>query len=142
MRFPRSIHSAQPAQLATVGSGPAGDELRQVQGVRRRDDRHLLAEVAGVDGPREHKSSLVVAVVELAIVDDAARRSGERMVGEVAEVLCEGPSKTNAARLTGRTRTNKIVVFEGPAERTGQVVDIQVERANGFSLYGTPIARI
>jgi tRNA-2-methylthio-N6-dimethylallyladenosine synthase len=77
----------------------------------------------------------------LVIVDHAARRSGERMVGEVTEVLCEGPSKTNAARLTGRTRTNKIVVFEGPTELTGELVNIQVERANGFSLYGTPIAR-
>ena len=78
----------------------------------------------------------------LTVVDDAARRSGERMVGDKVEVLCEGPSKTNAARLTGRTRTNKIVVFEGPTDLTGQLVNIHVERANGFSLYGTPIARI
>ena len=38
---------------------------------------------------------------------------GEQLVGTTVEILCEGPSKTNAARLTGRTRTNKIVVFEG-----------------------------
>jgi len=55
------------------------------------------------------------------------------------EVLCEGPSKTNSARLMGRTRTNKIVVFEGDNELIGQLVDIQIERANGFSLYGTPL---
>ncbi len=77
----------------------------------------------------------------LTVVDEAARRSGEKMVGQVVEVLCEGPSKTNAARLTGRTRTNKIVVFEGPHHLTGQLVDIHVQQANGFSLYGTPIAR-
>ena len=78
----------------------------------------------------------------LTVVDEAARRSGERMVGQVVEVLCEGPSKTNAARLTGRTRTNKIVVFEGPHHLAGQLIDIHVKQANGFSLYGTPIARI
>ena len=39
----------------------------------------------------------------------------------------------------GRTRTNKIVVFEGNNELIGDLVDVQVERANGFSLYGTPI---
>jgi tRNA-2-methylthio-N6-dimethylallyladenosine synthase len=77
----------------------------------------------------------------LTVVNDSARRSGERLVGQRVEVLCEGPSKTNRARLTGRTRSNKIVVFEGPAERAGQLVDIHVEQANGFSLYGTPMAR-
>jgi tRNA-2-methylthio-N6-dimethylallyladenosine synthase len=78
----------------------------------------------------------------LTVVNDSARRSGERLVGQRVEVLCEGPSKTNRARLTGRTRSNKIVVFEGPAELAGQLVDVQVEQANGFSLYGTPMARI
>lgn len=78
----------------------------------------------------------------LAVVDKAARRSGEKMVGQVVEVLCEGPSKTNAARLTGRTRTNKIVVFEGPHHLAGELVNLRIEQANGFSLYGTPSARI
>ncbi|HEY2124499.1 MAG TPA: TRAM domain-containing protein, partial [Chthoniobacterales bacterium] len=78
----------------------------------------------------------------LTVVDAAARRSGERMVGQVVEVLCEGPSKTNAARLTGRTRTNKIVVFEGPDHLAGELVNVHIEQANGFSLYGTPMARI
>ena len=77
----------------------------------------------------------------LTVVNESARRSGERMVGQRVEVLCEGPSRTNRARLTGRTRSNKIVVFEGPAELAGQLVDVQVEQANGFSLYGTPMAR-
>jgi len=77
----------------------------------------------------------------LTIVNDSARRSGERLVGQCVEVLCEGPSRTNRSRLTGRTRSNKIVVFEGPPELAGQLVEIQVEQANGFSLYGTPMAR-
>ena len=77
----------------------------------------------------------------LSIVDAAARLSGEKMVGQFVEVLCEGPSKTNAARLTGRTRTNKIVVFEGPGHLAGELIDLHVQQANGFSLYGTPIAR-
>jgi tRNA-2-methylthio-N6-dimethylallyladenosine synthase len=78
----------------------------------------------------------------LAVVDEAARRAGERMVGHNADVLCEGPSKTNKCRLTGRTRTNKIVVFEGEENLAGEIVDIHITQANGFSLYGTPIARI
>jgi tRNA-2-methylthio-N6-dimethylallyladenosine synthase len=77
----------------------------------------------------------------LTVVNESARRAGERLVGRTVEILCEGPSKTNRARLTGRTRTNKIVVFEGPDELAGELVDIHVTQANGFSLYGTPIRR-
>jgi tRNA-2-methylthio-N6-dimethylallyladenosine synthase len=75
----------------------------------------------------------------LRVVDESARRAGERLVGRDVEVLCEGPSKTNPARLMGRTGTNKIVVFEGGDELVGEIVDVRVEQANGFSLYGTPV---
>jgi len=96
----------------------------------------------------------------LRIVNESTRRAGERLVGCNVEILCEGPSKTNPARLMGRTRTNKIVVFppspgysesfrelagvagEGNSdELIGELVDVQIERANGFSLYGTPVLK-
>jgi tRNA-2-methylthio-N6-dimethylallyladenosine synthase len=73
----------------------------------------------------------------LQIVNESARRSGERLVGHAVQVLCEGPSKTNPTRLMGRTRTNKIVVFEGNEKLIGEIVNVHVQRANGFSLYGT-----
>ncbi len=72
----------------------------------------------------------------LSVVDHSAKRAGERLVGETVEILCEGPSKTNAARLTGRTRTNKIVVFEGDDEAVGQLVDLRITHSTGFSLSG------
>jgi len=75
----------------------------------------------------------------LRIVDESARRAGERLVSRDVEVLCEGPSKTNPARLMGRTRTNKIVVFEGNDTLVGELVVVRVQQANGFSLYGTPV---
>jgi tRNA-2-methylthio-N6-dimethylallyladenosine synthase len=78
----------------------------------------------------------------LRIVNESTRRAGERLVGSNVEILCEGPSKTNPARLMGRTRTNKIVVFEGDEELSGELVDVRVQQANGFSLYGTPILPI
>ncbi|MFZ3374578.1 MAG: tRNA (N6-isopentenyl adenosine(37)-C2)-methylthiotransferase MiaB, partial [Chthoniobacterales bacterium] len=70
----------------------------------------------------------------LRVVNESARRAGERLVGRNVEVLCDGPSKTNVARLMGRTRTNKIVVFEGGDELVGEIVDVRVQQANGFSL--------
>jgi len=78
----------------------------------------------------------------LRIVNESARRAGERLVGRDVEVLCEGPSKTNPARLMGRTRTNKIVVFKGDEKLAGETLDVRIQRANGFSLYGTPVAPV
>jgi tRNA-2-methylthio-N6-dimethylallyladenosine synthase len=75
----------------------------------------------------------------LRLVNEATRRTGKRLVGRTVQVLCEGPSKTNPARLMGRTSTNKIVVFEGADKLIGQMVPVRLKHANGFSLYGTPI---
>jgi tRNA-2-methylthio-N6-dimethylallyladenosine synthase len=75
----------------------------------------------------------------LGVVNESNRRSLQRLVESDVEVLCEGPSKTNPARLMGRTRTNKIVVFEGNESLTGKLVNIRIEHANGFSLFGTPV---
>src|SRR6059058_1745254 len=75
----------------------------------------------------------------LRLVNESTRRAGERLVGQRVEVLCEGPSKTNPARLMGRTRTNKIVVFEGNENLIGELFHVRVQQANGFSLYGVPV---
>ena len=77
----------------------------------------------------------------LTVVDASAHRANERLVGRDLEILCEGPSRTNSARLMGRTRTNKIVVFEGEPEHVGQIFEVNVQQANGFSLYGTPVVQ-
>jgi tRNA-2-methylthio-N6-dimethylallyladenosine synthase len=74
----------------------------------------------------------------LAVVDRLAIASNAAVVGTRQQVLCEGPSKNNASRLTGRTLQNKIVIFDGdPARLTGQILDIQIEQSTGFTLFGT-----
>jgi tRNA-2-methylthio-N6-dimethylallyladenosine synthase len=75
----------------------------------------------------------------LEVVDASAQRINARLVGRELEILCEGPSRTNKARMMGRTRTNKIVVFESEGGRAGEILDIRVEEASGFSLYGTAV---
>jgi tRNA-2-methylthio-N6-dimethylallyladenosine synthase len=74
----------------------------------------------------------------LAVVNDLARAKNEALVGGTLEVLCEGPSKTNAGRLMGRSRTNKIVIFEGSPRHVGGLFDVRITRSTGFSLYGDP----
>jgi tRNA-2-methylthio-N6-dimethylallyladenosine synthase len=74
----------------------------------------------------------------LGLVNELARARNEAVVGSTQEILCEGPSKTNADRLMGRTRTNKIVIFEGAPRHLGRLFDVRITRATGFSLYGDP----
>jgi len=76
--------------------------------------------------------------VLLALIDDSAKAKNEVLVGQRVEVLCEGPSRTNPDTLSGRSPGNKIVIFEGGERHIGEVFDVKIERAGGFSLYGTP----
>lgn len=74
----------------------------------------------------------------LETVNDIAARRNQFLVGRRMEILVEGPSKKNAARLTGRTRCNRIVIFEGSQRHIGQIMEIDIERAGSFTLYGDP----
>jgi len=59
-------------------------------------------------------------------------------MGQRVQILVEGPSKKNPARMSGRTRSNKIVVFEGSERHRGQLLDVKITRASAFTLYGDP----
>ena len=64
-------------------------------------------------------------------------RRNAALIGTTQRVLCEGPSKTNKARLSGRTSQNKIVIFDGDPERlTGEFRDVEIQDSTGYTLYG------
>ncbi|MBR3965850.1 MAG: tRNA (N6-isopentenyl adenosine(37)-C2)-methylthiotransferase MiaB [Clostridia bacterium] len=60
-------------------------------------------------------------------------------VGKTVSVLCDGVSKNNDALLSGRTEGNKIVFFEGDATDEGKYLNIKIDRAEAFALYGEKI---
>ncbi len=73
----------------------------------------------------------------LGIINRIAKDKNAALVGSRQTVLCEGPSKTNKQRLTGRTSQNKIVIFDGDPDRlNGELLDINIEQSTGFTLYG------
>ncbi len=72
----------------------------------------------------------------LEVVNEVGARQHQKLVGRRVQILVEGPSKRNSARLTGRTRCNKIVVFEGSPRYRGQLLDVNITRAGTFTLYG------
>ena len=81
----------------------------------------------------------------LAIQNRVSLADHRGRIGRTVEVLVEGPSKTASkherstgpVQLTGRTRTDHIVVFNGNERLVGQTVPVIVEEATAFTLFGT-----
>lgn len=74
----------------------------------------------------------------LGVVNNHVARHLDSLIGQQVEILCEGASRNNPARLSGRTRTNKIVVFEGAARHIGRIFDVRIDRTSSSTLYGDP----
>ena len=74
----------------------------------------------------------------LDLINEIGKRRYEAYVGKPVQILVEGPSKKNSARMTGRTRCNKIVVFDGGERHRGQLMDVRITRVGSFTLYGDP----
>jgi tRNA-2-methylthio-N6-dimethylallyladenosine synthase len=72
----------------------------------------------------------------LSVINRHAQSKLQALVGQTLEVLCTGPSRHNETRLAGRTRGNKIAVFAGTDQLTGQLVDLDISETAGFTLYG------
>ena len=74
----------------------------------------------------------------LQLINEIAARRYQALVGRRTQILVEGPSRKNPVRMSGRTRCNKIVVFEGSERHRGQLMDLKIVRAGSFTLYGDP----
>lgn len=73
----------------------------------------------------------------LDLQNEISRRKNEAYVGRICRVLVDGVSKTDENMLTGRTDTGKIVNFEGSAALEGKYVEVEITKAQTWSLYGT-----
>jgi tRNA-2-methylthio-N6-dimethylallyladenosine synthase len=81
----------------------------------------------------------------LAIQNAVSLQDHLARIGQTVEVLIEGRSKTalkqsassGPIQMTGRTRTDHIVVFEGNERLTGHTVEVLIEEASAFTLFGT-----
>lgn len=72
----------------------------------------------------------------LEVVNEGCARKNKEYEGRICEVLVEGSSKNDVTKLMGRTRTGKLVNFEGGPELVGKLVDVTIIKANSFSLIG------
>jgi tRNA-2-methylthio-N6-dimethylallyladenosine synthase len=88
-----------------------------------------------VDGlvPHEEKVARMERLVE--VVQRRATERAQRFVGRSLEVLVEGGSRHDPARLRGRTRHGKVVNFDGVAA-PGELVDVEISGATSQTLTG------
>ncbi len=89
--------------------------------------------------PEEEKARRLAKVHE--VQERITRQINESYVGKVVEVLVEGPSPGNPQLLTGRTRTNHVVNFSGPADLKGQLVHVLIEGCGQHSLRGRAVEK-
>jgi tRNA-2-methylthio-N6-dimethylallyladenosine synthase len=83
--------------------------------------------------PEDVKHERIARLVDV-VQRTAAARNLER-VGNVEEVLVEGPSRTDPELLRGRTRRNTTVNFSGTAA-PGELVDVRIDDASSITLRG------
>jgi tRNA-2-methylthio-N6-dimethylallyladenosine synthase len=89
--------------------------------------------------PEDVKRERVDHLIE--VVQRVARERNEQRVGRVEEVLVEGPSRTDATLLRGRTRRNTTVNFRGDA-REGELVSVRIHGATSTTLRGEQLAAV
>jgi tRNA-2-methylthio-N6-dimethylallyladenosine synthase len=83
--------------------------------------------------PHEDKVQRLERLVE--VVQRRAHERATRFIGRSLEVLIEGPSRTDPARLRGRSRHNKVVNFNGLGS-PGELVDVEITSATSQTLGG------
>ena len=104
---------------------------------------------------QEHLEDTIPAEVKqqrnyqlLEIVNQIAEEDNRRFLGQIVEVLTEGPSKKphlNQAdsrpqpQLIGRTADDYIVVFNGPETLSGRFVKVKITKTAALTLFGESV---
>ena len=69
-------------------------------------------------------------------INSVSQAKNAAYVGRTVTVLCDGPSRRNSHKLSGRTDTFKLVNFTGDPELQGELVKVRITSSNTFSLEG------
>lgn len=78
-----------------------------------------------------------------AAIHEQSLKQNQAYANQIVEVLVEGKSKRNPNRLTGRTRTNKVVNFNTDCSEDsliGQLVSVQITEVLPFSFLGDKVS--
>ena len=62
--------------------------------------------------------------------------NNKKYIGTIQNILIESKSKTNDNMLTGRTKTNKVVIIEAPDDLIGKMVNVKIVSEHMWYLKG------
>ncbi len=71
-----------------------------------------------------------------ALVESQIEENNQKYVGTIQKVLVEGKSKNNENMLTGRTDSNKVVIFEGDTSLINKIIDLKIISEHMWYLKG------
>ncbi len=75
----------------------------------------------------------------LSLQEDLTYKKNKSLEGLILEILVEGKSDTDPEKMTGRTRTNKIVNFYGSISDMGKLLNVRIIEAKQHSLFGEKV---
>ncbi len=70
------------------------------------------------------------------LVESQIKENNDLYVGTKQKILVEGTSKNNEKMLTGRTDSNKVVIFEGSKKLINKIVELEIESEHMWYLKG------
>ena len=70
------------------------------------------------------------------LVESQIEENNQKYVGTIQKVLVEGTSKTNENMLTGRTDSNKVVIFEGDKSLINKIINLKIVSEHMWYLKG------
>ena len=70
------------------------------------------------------------------VFEESVEENNKKYIGTTQKILVEGYSKNNQDMLTGRTDTNKVVIFEGSEELIGKIINIKIISEHKWYLKG------
>ena len=71
------------------------------------------------------------------LYETQVEKQNEEYIGTVQSIMIEGPSKNDKTKLTGRTDSNKVVVFEpNGKEKIGDITNVKIIENHKWFLVG------
>ena len=71
-----------------------------------------------------------------ALVESQIEENNQKYIGTIQKILVEGTSKNNEEMLTGRTDSNKVVIFKGDKNLIGQMLELEIVSEHMWYLKG------
>jgi tRNA-2-methylthio-N6-dimethylallyladenosine synthase len=89
--------------------------------------------------PEEIKKRRLSEIIQQQM--EIQKKNNQKEIGRTHLVLVEGESKRSSEQLSGRSDTNKMVVFDRKKYRKGDYVEVEITDCTSATLIGTPIRK-